>query len=61
MYCYRETTPSSMAASEFNKKAFHHQKMMTLEDICYGRPLLQAWLHPDSNTIPNNRAGGNSL
>ena len=28
---------------------------------CYGRPLLQAWLLPDLNTIPNNCVGKNSL
>ena len=28
---------------------------------CYGRPLFQAWLLPDLNTIPNNCVGKNSL
>ena len=28
---------------------------------CYGRPLLQAWLLPELNTIPNNCIGENSL
>ena len=28
---------------------------------CYGRPLLQAWLLPDLNTIPNNCIRENSL
>ena len=28
---------------------------------CYGRPLLQAWLLPDLNTIPNNCVGENSV
>ena len=28
---------------------------------CYGRPLLQALLLPDLNTIPNNCVGENSL
>ena len=35
---------------------------MTLRrGLVYGRPLLQAWLHPDSNTIPNNCVKENSL
>ena len=29
--------------------------------LCYGRPLLQAWLLPDLNTIPNNCVRENSL
>ena len=29
--------------------------------VCYGRPLLQAWLFPDLNTIPNNCVRENSL
>ena len=28
---------------------------------CYGKPLLQAWLLPDLNTIPNNCVRENSL
>ena len=28
---------------------------------CYGRPLFQAWLLPDLNTIPNNCVRVNSL
>ena len=28
---------------------------------CYGRPLLQAWMLPDLNTIPDNRVRENSL
>ena len=29
--------------------------------LCYGRPLLQAWLLPDLNTIPNNSVRENYL
>ena len=29
--------------------------------LCYGRPLLQAWLLSDLNTIPDNCVGENSL
>ena len=29
--------------------------------MCYGRPLLQAWLLPDLDTIPNNCVKKNSL
>ena len=32
-----------------------------LRVYCYGRPLLQAWLFPDLNTIPNNCVRENSL
>ena len=28
---------------------------------CYGRPLFQAWLLPDLNTVPNNCVRENSL
>ena len=34
---------------------------MTLRGVCYGRPLLQAWLFPDLNTIPNNCVRVNSI
>ena len=36
---------------------FGYQKM----SVCYGRPLLQPWLLPDLNTIPNNCVRDNSL
>ena len=29
-------------------------KQKMIMEHCYGRPLLQAWLLPDLNTIPNN-------
>ena len=32
-----------------------------MSNDCYGRPLLQALLLPDFNTIPNNCVGENSL
>ena len=31
------------------------------ENVCYGRPLLQAWLLPVLNTIPNNCVRENFL
>ena len=39
------------------KKKRHHLSAIW----CYGRPLLQAWLLPDLNTIPNNCITENSL
>ena len=35
--------------------------MKILTFLCYGRPLLQAWLLPDLNTIPNYYIRENSL
>ena len=39
------------------------QRLFLREDwiLCYGRPLLHAWLHSDLKTIPNNRVRENSL
>ena len=37
------------------------EKKNVTEGVCYGRPLFQAWFLPDSNTIPNNCDGENSL
>ena len=34
---------------------------MTLRGLCYGRPLLYAWLLPDLNTVPKNCVRENSL
>ena len=34
---------------------------MTLRGVCYGRPVLHAWLLPDLNTLPNSCVRENSL
>ena len=41
--------------------ANHSSSSRKIGPQCYGRPLLQAWLLPDLNTIPNNCVGENSL